>query len=88
MNIASYINRTVWEQPEKTAIRMDGVELTYKEFYRKACSLAKYLLENGVKKGNKLGVYMSNCPNYLIAMYATWMVGGVAVPCERIAICH
>ncbi|WP_156289667.1 class I adenylate-forming enzyme family protein [Oceanobacillus salinisoli] len=80
MNIASYINRAVHEYPDKVALRVDDLEVTYGNLNKKAHSLANYLQENGFKKGDKLGVFMPNCPDYVISMYAAWIIGGVAVP--------
>lgn len=80
MNLASYIERTVREFPEHVAIRMSDLEVTYAEFDRRARSLACYLRSYGFKQGDKVGIYLPNCPEYLILLYATWILGGVAVP--------
>jgi long-chain acyl-CoA synthetase len=80
LNIASYIKKAVREFSQNIAIRMENSELTYVQFDRKARSLAAYLHSNGLKKGEKVGIYLPNCPDYLVLLYATWMIGGVVVP--------
>ncbi|KQL49753.1 hypothetical protein AN963_08570 [Brevibacillus choshinensis] len=80
MNLASYIKRSVREYSDRIAVRMGDSELTYAQLDRKARSLAAHLSTNGFAQGDKLGLYLPNCPEYLIVLYATWMLGGVAVP--------
>lgn len=80
MNLASYIERSVREYSDRIAVRMGDSEWTYAELDHKARSLAAYLRANGFGKGDKLGVYLPNCSEYLLVLYATWMLGGVAVP--------
>ena len=50
------------------------LELTY----RFAAALQKL----GVKKGDRVAVHLPNCPQFVIAYYATLMVGGIVVPCN------
>lgn len=80
MNLASYIEGSVREYSDRIAVRMGESELTYAQLDRKARSLAAHLRANGFAKGDKLGLYLPNCPEYLVVLYATWMLGGVAVP--------
>ncbi len=46
--------------------------------YRFAAALQK----SGVKKGDRVALYLPNCPQFVIAYYATLMVGGIVVPCN------
>ncbi|MGG0935712.1 class I adenylate-forming enzyme family protein [Brevibacillus centrosporus] len=80
MNLASYLERSVRENPQQVAIRMDEKEITYEQFDQRARALAAYFRKNGFTKGDKVGIYLANCPDYLILFYAAWMLGGVAVP--------
>jgi len=80
MNIASYIERTVRQFPDQIALRINENEATYSEFNDRARSLAQFLDSQGLKKGDKLGIFMPNIPDYLITMYAVWILGGIAVP--------
>lgn len=80
VNIASYIKKSVREYHDKVAIRMNQKEYTYDEFDQKASSLAQYFLSKGIGKGSKVGIFMMNNPDYVITMYATWMIGGIVIP--------
>ena len=46
--------------------------------YRFAAALQK----SGVKKGDRVALYLPNCPQFVIAYYATLMAGGIVVPCN------
>ncbi len=50
------------------------LDLTYR--------FAAALQQMGVKKGDRVAIYLANCPQFLIAYYATLMIGGVIVPCN------
>ena len=50
------------------------LDLTYR--------FAAALQQMGVKKGDRVAIYLANCPQFLIAYYATLMIGGVVVPCN------
>jgi len=50
------------------------LELTY--------HFAAALQKLGVKKGDRVAVHLPNCPQFVIAYYATLMVGGIVVPCN------
>jgi long-chain acyl-CoA synthetase len=36
----------------------------------------------GVKKGDRVAIWLPNCPQFVIAYYATLMIGGIVVPCN------
>ncbi|NLW45328.1 MAG: long-chain fatty acid--CoA ligase [Syntrophomonadaceae bacterium] len=35
--------------------------------------------ENGLKKGNRVGILLPNCPQFVIAFWAALMAGGIVV---------
>jgi len=43
---------------------------------------AAALQQMGVKKGDRVAVHLPNCPQFVIAYYATLMIGGIVVPCN------
>jgi len=65
--------------PDKVATWFYGAEMTYRELYRKVCRLANVFVEKGIKKGDRIGLLMPNCPQFVIAYWATLMAGAVVV---------
>lgn len=61
--------------PDKTAFAFMGVEVTFSEFDRYANRFANMLIENGLKKGDLVGINLPNIPEYLIAWLGALKVG-------------
>lgn len=67
--------------PEKSALVFYGAEISYAELDRRVERLAAYLQKScGVKKGDRVGVYLQNCPQFVIGYYGIIRAGGVVVP--------
>lgn len=63
--------------PEKAAVVVEGKPYTYKELLQQSLSLADCLMKNGVKKGDRVAIYMDNTWPCTVSVYATLLVGGV-----------
>ena len=77
------VGRITWKeyeliQPTKTqAYRR---QITWKVFDEKANRLANMLLSRGIKKGNKIGILMMNCLEWLPIYFGILKTGALAVP--------
>src|SRR3954464_9784047 len=60
-------------------IRYYDAELTWSDVDRLSGALAVGLGELGIERGDRVGVYMQNVPQFLIAMVATWKAGAIMV---------
>jgi long-chain acyl-CoA synthetase len=65
--------------PHKAAILFEGREISFKELRRLVMNLADALLRLGVKKGDRIGIQLPNCPQYLIAYWAALSLGAIVV---------
>ncbi|MBS3071754.1 long-chain fatty acid--CoA ligase [Candidatus Pacearchaeota archaeon] len=54
--------------------------VNYKEFFNITDNLALYLSNVGVKKGDRIGIYMKNSPHWLAIDLACLKIGAVSVP--------
>ncbi len=78
MNLAHWLERTATTQGAQPALLLgETVVADYATFHAKATALAAKLQ---VAPGDRVGLFLSNCPEYLIAFYATWIAGAAAVP--------
>ena len=57
-------------------------KMSYRELLDLTYRFAAALQQFGVKRGDRVAVHLPNCPQFVIAYYATLMVGGVVVPCN------
>ncbi|MFI5400873.1 MAG: long-chain fatty acid--CoA ligase [SAR324 cluster bacterium] len=56
--------------------------LTYAELAGQARSLAAGLQRLGVRKGDRVALFLPNCPQLIVSYYGIWRAGGVPVPCN------
>ncbi|WP_297451487.1 AMP-binding protein [uncultured Alistipes sp.] len=56
-----------------------GLRFTYREFDERADTFARGLLEIGVTKGSKIGVWAKNVPDWMTFMFAAAKIGAVLV---------
>lgn len=65
--------------PDKAALFFFGTEMSYWELRTRALMLANALGSLGVSKGERVGLHLPNCPQYVISYYAILMLGGIVV---------
>jgi long-chain acyl-CoA synthetase len=56
--------------------------MSYRELLDLTYRFAAALQAFGVERGDRVAVHLPNCPQFVIAYYATLMVGGIVVPCN------
>ena len=66
--------------PDRPAYIFYGREVTWRELGQSVRRLAAFLKERGVGKGDRVGLYLQNCPQYPMAHYAVQMLGAIASP--------
>jgi fatty-acyl-CoA synthase len=73
--------RCAAQHPERAAIHYYGSEITYGELKRDADALAGYLQQRcGVRRGDRVLLYLQNSPQFIIAYYAVMRADAVVVP--------
>jgi len=65
--------------PHKASTNFYGSELTFRQIRSQMLRLANALTKLGVKKGDRVGLALPNCPQYVIAYYATLSAGAIVV---------
>ena len=56
--------------------------ISYGELLDLTYRFAAALQDFGVERGDRVAVHLPNCPQFIIAYYATLMIGGIVVPCN------
>ncbi len=69
------IRRTFEELPDKLAFGFYGTEISYGELDKLSNEFAHMLIENGMKKGDVLGVNVANIPEYIIGVLGAMKTG-------------
>ena len=73
------LNLPTGAYPDKAALIFFGSEMTFLELSIVSKSFANALAELGIKKGDRVGLHLPNCPQYLIAYFAVLSLGGIVV---------
>ncbi len=66
--------------PDKAAYLFFGQPLRYRELKAQAEAIAGWLQRHGVEKGDRVVVYMQNCPQFAAALYGVLRADAVVVP--------
>ncbi len=76
------LQRVAQTYPYRTATLFKGARLAYGDLNRAVNRLAAAWQRLGVRPGDRVALHLPNCPQYLIAYYATLRVGALVVPCN------
>jgi len=80
---ANCIDRHLATRGDQTAILFEGDDpgvskaITYKELHEQVCRLANVLKKNGVKKGDRVTIYLPMIPEAAYAMLACTRIGAI-----------
>ncbi|MEW2283012.1 AMP-binding protein [Streptomyces sp. NPDC047841] len=79
--IGANLDRAVAAWPDREALVdvPSGRRWTYAEFGAAVEELAQALVVSGVAKGDRVGIWAVNCPEWVLVQYATARVGAVMV---------
>ena len=66
--------------PDQTAQRMDGQVLTYAELDEATARLAQLMTPMGIEAGDRIGLMVSNVPEFGLVCYAALRSGAAVVP--------
>lgn len=67
---------------DNEAIVTDAERLTYRELDRRANQMARYLIEQGVKSGDRVGLLFDKSPETYVTMLAVMKVNAAYVPLD------
>jgi long-chain acyl-CoA synthetase len=70
---------TAVHRPDERATHFLGAELTFLDLKRRSDALAVSLAALGIAKGDRVGIMLPNCPQYIIAAFAILRLGAVVV---------
>lgn len=79
MNIAHHVERGQRLFPNKTALIFEGKSFTYKELDQMANRMANGLRELGIQRGDRVGLFLPNIPEFVISYLGILKLGAVAV---------
>ena len=79
-NLGELLNVSAKKYPERIAIVFGQKKITYKILDELTNDIASGLIDLGIKKGDKVALFLDNCPEFVISYYGILKAGGVVVP--------
>ena len=79
------IDESASRDPSHEAFRFDGRALTYEQLVVRANRLARVLVDEGVRPGDRVGIYMTKGIELPVALYGALKAGAAYVPIDPAA---
>lgn len=80
MRVEAFLRSSSRRSPGKVAVVAGDREYTYAELDRQSDALARTLAAGGVRRGDRVIVFMDNCWEAIVAIFATLKVGAAFSP--------
>src|SRR5687767_4794637 len=87
-SVAQAFDEATERAPERSAVVFYGRAITYRELREAADRLACALAELGVKKGDRVALYLLNSPQFIIAYFAVLKCGATVTPISPVYTSH
>jgi long-chain acyl-CoA synthetase len=79
-NLARILTETAAEHGERTAVKLDDLELSYSALDGATAHMAGVLKGKGVQPGDRVGIMLPNVPYFPVVYYGILRAGAVVVP--------
>lgn len=81
MNLASTFKASAEQRPQKPALFWGDKEFSYGELWSQSIHVAARLQkDSGVAAGDRIGLWLKNCPEFVPSLFGALLAGGVVVP--------
>lgn len=74
-----FLEEAARKYPDRACTIFKGAVISYRDMNKMADSIAAALVEMGVKKGDRVGIFMPNIPQFVPAYFGILKAGGVVV---------
>src|SRR4051795_2753058 len=79
-NLATVLTDSAARHPDRVAIQLDELELTYHALDAASARVAGLLRAKGVGPGDRVAIMLPNVPHFALAYYGALRAGAVVVP--------
>jgi len=74
-----FLEEAARKYPDHACTIFKGAVISYRDINKMSDSMAAALMEMGVKKGDRVGIFMPNLPQFVVAYFGILKAGGVVV---------
>ena len=86
--LLDYVDDAVRERPASAALLFKGATVTYADLDRDSDAFAAALVSLGVRRGDRVGLLLPNCPQFFVAELGAWKIGAIVAPLNPIYTEH
>ena len=80
MTLGEFLKAAVARNPEKVFVEMSGDKITFRRLLEMAFQTAGMFQAMGVAPGDRVCLFMPNCPEYLYCWFGLSLLGAIGVP--------
>ena len=80
MSLGEFLDQSVARNPDKVFLEIAGESITYREFHRRARQTASLFRAMGINQGDRICLFLPNCPEFLYCWFGLAILGAVSVP--------
>ncbi|MBL4709767.1 MAG: amino acid adenylation domain-containing protein [Flavobacteriales bacterium] len=81
-SVVGLFEEQVKQSAQENLIDYQGGKFNFETVNQKANQLANYLTERGLKKGDRVGLYLKRTPQLIVSILATLKAGAIYVPLD------
>ena len=82
MHIVNILEQSAKEYAQKSAIIFHEENISFLQLKDRVFSFSQSLLKLGIKRGDKVAIYLPNWPEYIYSYLAIWSIGACSVPLD------
>ncbi|MFN7984802.1 MAG: long-chain fatty acid--CoA ligase [Vicinamibacterales bacterium] len=86
--ILDYVSDLAQSMPDKPALLFKGAAVSWAQLERDSDTFASALRALGVKRGDRIGLLLPNCPQFMVAELGAWKLGAIVAPLNPIYTEH
>ena len=79
-SLGEFLREAVARNPDKVFLEIGGQEITYEEGLRRAGQTAAMFRALGVSRGDRVALFLPNCPEFLYSWFGLSLLGAISVP--------
>ena len=80
MSLGEFIEAAAGRNPEKTFVEISGQVISYQDFLDRTLQAAGMFQSLGIGRGDRVCLFLTNCPEFLYCWFGLSALGAIAVP--------
>ena len=80
MSLGEFLEEAVARDPGKVFVEISGQKITYEDLYQRALQTAELFRGLGVGHGDRVCLFLPNCPEFLYCWFGLSILGAIGVP--------